>query len=78
MTGEACWKNGAIRWQCQLGFLPTQRLALAYSIVDGLGLLNDDQILGWGLEGVWEGSFGLFEPVYVSVVTTERLGKGHT
>jgi len=33
----------------------------AYSIVDGLALLDDDKVLGGGLEGVWEGSFGLFE-----------------
>lgn len=33
----------------------------AYSIVDSLALLDDDKVLGGGLEGVWEGSFGLFE-----------------
>jgi hypothetical protein len=40
---------------------PSAPDATAYSIVDGLALLDDDEVLGWGLEGVWEGSFGLFE-----------------
>lgn len=31
---------------------------MTYSIVDGLGLLDDDEVLGGGLEGVREGSLG--------------------
>lgn len=38
-----------------------RREGVAYSIVNGLALLDDDKVLGGGLEGVWEGSFGLFE-----------------
>ena len=58
ITGEACWSQGAIRYISALVF--EERLR-AYSIVDGLALLDDDKVLGGGLEGVWEGSFGLFE-----------------
>ena len=51
---------------------------MAHSIIDGLGLLDDDQILGWGLEGVWEGGFGLFETGIVSDNSQALLARRHT
>jgi hypothetical protein len=66
ITGEACWSQGAIRYSSALS--PSAADTTAYSVIDGLALLDDDEVLGGGLEGVWEGSFGLFESVQSAIL----------